>query len=228
MKTSKLLKGVTLLAALLLVSCGSDNRSEAENKDAVEYFSQFITADNGVPVAEDLVFDEASYVSNFFNASQQQNMVFNGTENLKSVKLRVDKNGTCLFYAADADIPESRQDDIQGVECDWRIEDDRLILDGVVVTFQHDIGVASSSIDRFNETNSYFYNASFNNVNSETIQNANTSNCFGVLIENTHYLNIMNINPATLNNNNSFNGYYNSNQTVLIQDDFVKFCKSYR
>ncbi len=223
MKTSKLLKGVALLAALLMVSCGSDSRSEAENKEAVEYFSQFITADNGVPLSEDLEFDQESYVSNITNINQQQQTVYGNTENLGMVKIRIDKNGTYLIYAADADVPESRQDDIQGIEGDWTIEDDRLILEGVGITFQHDIGLASSSIDQFNETNSYFYNASFYNVNSDTIKNANTNNCFGVILENTHYLNVMNI--YTYTNRDNYNGYFNSNQTVLLEDDFIKFCR---
>lgn len=113
----------SIIAALLLGSCGSDKSEDESNIDS--FYNQFITTDNGI--------DNGNAVS-AVNLQLSGFQSFSGNDRvINDWKLKLDKNGTFYIYTDVNAVTQGGNDAplLYGKGGEWSISSGVLKLDGV-------------------------------------------------------------------------------------------------
>ncbi len=206
-----------LFAALLVVACGKKNEDGPTSAASIEYFYQFVNAENGLPTAEELAVTEAgtSFGSQYNEAYQNLGV------NSSYVKMKIDTNGTFFLYTSPSDstgiVSETK---LRGLSGKWRVENDKAVFEGLGETEVFN-AVSVITQNQFSNSAMYMNDKCFtikvsnsvilphnNNVvyNNQFYSGYSVNNSNGVQIDSGNYLYVSRINvTGDVNNTNAFN-----------------------
>lgn len=187
-----------ILLPLTFFACGEERTEEGVNESAVNYYYGFATHDEGKRLRDDLELSEnpADISGNIYTTTARK-------------FLRLDLNGTYFLYATNGVESEqfinSEDTQLRGIDGIWRVEDDRLVLEGI----GESISFNSAAVNTFN----------FGGFNTEM----NSSNCF-IFPFNS------NLNVPINGDPNVFGSYYyntfeSGDSTTVFVSNSNKFCK---
>ena len=167
--------------------CGKDSEESAANGAAVEYFAQFVSHENGIQTGNTLECN--AHAGNGYNSYNTNGAV---------VKLNLDANGSYFLYAEYSGQSVNDGRTMQGVNGTWKIEGDRVVLDGAGQSYNY-------------TQNQYVYNG-YNQVQVQRMDNT----CFTVQLSAD-----MNL---PINGNYVYNGNY-GNSVQIPSNYMLEICR---
>lgn len=189
---------VTLAVSTMIVAFGCGKDAQKSDQAGAEYFAQFQTASNGIPMSEDLQISGGTTTqSGFYNYYNQT------TAN--DIRLRLDTDGTFFLYRKPVSnyfLSQTDADNFRfnGLVGNYKVEGMRLVLENVGST--QDYNVAQNNIN-----NGYYSN------NVTTYEYSNK--CFTLEIKST----------IKLDTNISYDNGVRQETDALTNGQVVKFCR---
>lgn len=194
----------TALVGSMVISFGCGKDSKKSDEAGAEYFSQFATASNGIPLQGDLQISTVTNVQsgNGYYSSYSNSSMTN------DIRLRLDTDGTFFLYRKPVNnffLSQIEQDNFRynGLVGNWKIEATKLVLDGVGSTLDYNINTNLN-----NSLNSGYYNS------TPVGQYEYSDKCFTVEIRST----------IKLDTNVSYDNGVRQESDALTSGQIAKFC----
>lgn len=189
-----------LVVSSLMISFGCGKDSKKVDEAGAEYFAQFQTSSNGIPMSEDL------QISSVSNAQSGYYGYYNNQTNITDIRLRLDTDGTFFLYRKPTSnffISQVDSDNFRynGLVGNYKVEGMKLVLENVGSTQDY-------NITSVNTMNNGFYS---NTVN----QYEYSSKCFTLEIRST----------IKLDTNISYDNGTRQQTDALTNGQIVKFCR---
>ncbi|PIP94002.1 MAG: hypothetical protein COW00_10750 [Bdellovibrio sp. CG12_big_fil_rev_8_21_14_0_65_39_13] len=193
------------LVGSMLVSFGCGKDTKKSDEAGAEYFSQFATASNGIPLQSDL---QVSSVTNAQGGSGYYGYYTNTSTVTNDIHLRLDTDGSFFlyrkpvsnFFSSQVDQDNFRYNGLVGT---WKIEATKLVLEGVGSTLDYNINTNLN-----NSLNGGYYNS------TPVGQYEYSDKCFTVEIRST----------IKLDTNVSYDNGARQETDALMSGQIAKFC----